>query len=88
MRKSAQQSRNTFLEQKMIDHYMNLPYTIEVTKDLSGDHPVWFARVRELPGCATEADTFEEVGAMIEDAMRLWIEVALDAGMEVPVPAA
>jgi len=71
---------------KSIEEYLSLPYTIEVTKDLSGDHPVWFACVRELPGCATEADSFEEVGEMIEDAMRLWIEVALDTGMEVPEP--
>jgi predicted RNase H-like HicB family nuclease len=57
-------------------------YTIEAHEDA----PVWFARVRELPGCMTEADTFEKVGPMIEDAMRLWIETALDAGMKVPQP--
>jgi predicted RNase H-like HicB family nuclease len=32
----------------------------------------------------TEADTFEEVGPMIEDAMRLWIEAALAAGITIP----
>jgi predicted RNase H-like HicB family nuclease len=32
----------------------------------------------------TEADTFEEVGPMIEDAMRLWIEAALEAGITIP----
>ena len=71
---------------KTVDEHLCLPYTIEVQKDTSGDVPVWFARVRELPGCATEVDTFEEIGPMIEDAMRLWIEVALDSGMDVPEP--
>jgi predicted RNase H-like HicB family nuclease len=74
------------MKKKTVEEYLSLPYTIEVTKDTSDDPPVWFARVRELPGCATEADTFEEVGAMIEDAMRLWIEVALESSQEIPEP--
>jgi antitoxin HicB len=44
------------------------------------------ARVVELPGCITQGDTFEELGEMIEDAMRGWIEVALEDGQEVPEP--
>ena len=40
--------------------------------------------VPELPGCVTEGDTFEEAIAMIEDAMREWLEVALEFGDPVP----
>jgi antitoxin HicB len=44
------------------------------------------ARVVELPGCITQGDTFEELGEMIEDAKRSWIETALADGQEIPQP--
>lgn len=67
---------------KTLDYYMSLPYTLEVRHDEDG----WFAKVLELPGCMTWADTFEEVGPMIEDAQRGWIEDALEHGDTVPEP--
>ena len=67
-----------------VEQYLELPYTIEVIKDESDDYSGWFARVVELPGCMTQADTFEELSGMIEDAMRAWIESALDDGERVP----
>ena len=64
-----------------------MPYTIEFVHDTSdAEHPVWFAAVRELRGCMTEADEFDEAGRQIRDAMRLWIEDALEAGETVPEP--
>jgi antitoxin HicB len=71
---------------RTIDEYLALPYTIEVSWDQSDDHPGWFARVVELPGCMTQADTFEELEAMIKDAMRAWIEAALEDGQAIPEP--
>ena len=68
------------------EKYLDLPYTIEVTKDESEEYSGWFARVVELPGCMTQADTFEELSAMIEDAMRAWIESALEDGESIPLP--
>lgn len=65
-----------------LDHYRGLPYTVEVRHDEDG----WFARVIELPGCMTWADTFEELGPMIEDAKLGWIEDALENGDPVPEP--
>ncbi len=70
---------------KTLDHYMGLPYTIEVRHDSESERP-WFARIAELPGCMTEAPTFEELGPMIEDAMRSWIEVGLEHGDPIPEP--
>lgn len=67
---------------KPLDYYMNLPYTLEVSHDEDG----WFAKVLELPGCMTWADTFEELGPMVEDAKRGWIEDALEHGDPVPEP--
>ena len=66
---------------------MNLPYTIEFTPDLSDpEEVVWFAAVKELRGCMTEADTFEEAAEMIKDAMSVWIQGSLDVGLPIPEP--
>ena len=71
--------------EKTLAYYMSLPYTIETKHDLKSEWP-WFARIVELPGCMTEAPTFEELGPMIEDAMRSWIEVGLEHGDTIPEP--
>ena len=67
---------------KTLEYYLNLPYSAEIKHDEDG----WFAKVVELPGCMTWADTFEELGPMIEDAKRGWIEDALEHGDPVPEP--
>lgn len=66
----------------MLDYCLTLPYTIEVRRDEDG----WFARVKELPGCMSWADTLEELLPMIEDAKRGWIEDALYHGDRIPEP--
>lgn len=68
---------------KQIEDYLTLPYTIEMVPEPEGG---WFVSVRELPGCMSEGDTPEEAIAMIQDAMRSWIEVSLEDGDEIPVP--
>jgi antitoxin HicB len=71
---------------RQIDDYLALPYTIEVVRETDEDEQGWVARVVELPGCITQGDTFEELGEMIEDAIRTWIETALENGIPVPEP--
>ena len=71
---------------KTIDDYLKLPYSIEVVHDASDDHDVWFGRVLELPGCMTEADTLDELGCMVQDAITAWIQTALEDGQPVPEP--
>jgi antitoxin HicB len=71
---------------RTVDDYLALPYTVEVFRDSNKDDPGWAARVVELPGCITQADTFEELGEMIEDAMRGWLTVALEEGLVIPEP--
>ena len=72
---------------KTVENYLDLPYHIEVIRDNDEENPGWVARVMELPGCITQGDTFDELGEMIEDAMRGWIGVALEDGIPVPEPA-
>jgi len=41
---------------KSLDYYMGLPYTIEIIPD--EDEGGYVARISELPGCLTQADTW------------------------------
>jgi predicted RNase H-like HicB family nuclease len=61
---------------------MGLPYEIVIKHDEDG----WFARILDLPGCMTSAETFEEVGPLIEDAMRGYIEVSPEHGDPIQEP--
>jgi len=69
--------------EKTIDYYLNLPYTIEMQRD---PQEGWFVRVKELRGCMSQGDTAEEALAMIQEAMVLWLEVALEDGLPIPEP--
>jgi antitoxin HicB len=71
---------------KTVEEYLQLPYTIEVVRDTTDDYSGWFARVVELPGCMTQADTFDELDEMVQDAMRGWIETAMMKGFAIPEP--
>ena len=62
---------------------MSLPYTVKIIPYEDGGY---FAKVEELEGCITEADSWEELRDMIEDAMRCWLEVAIEEGDEIPLP--
>lgn len=74
------------MKQDSVEHFLSLPFTIKVIRDEGEGYSGWFAEVVELPGCMTQADTFEELGEMIEDAKRAWIEVALEDGRPIPQP--
>jgi len=71
---------------RSIEEYLQLPYTIEIIRETLPENPGWIARVVELPGCLTQADNFEELEAMLLDAMRLWLEVAIEDHLPIPEP--
>lgn len=66
-----------------LEYYLNLPYTKEVKLGSDG---IWFARVRELPGCFSQGKTQEEALRMLDDAMEGWLEVELEDGETIPEP--
>lgn len=68
---------------RTLEDYLALPYTLEIIPD--GD--AWFVSVKELPGCMTEVDEWDEVLPAIEEAKHLWIELALERGRPIPEPA-
>lgn len=69
---------------KDLSYYMSLPYTIEVVPD-DGDG-LWFARVKELRGCMTQAESWDALYPQIREAMQLWFELALERGRPIPEP--
>jgi len=69
--------------EKTLEYYLNLPYTIEL-QETPGEG--WFVCVKELPGCMSQGDTAPEALEMIQDAMRVWIELGLENGDHIPEP--
>jgi antitoxin HicB len=70
------------MNNKSLDYYLSLPYTIEIIPDV--EEGGFVARIRELPGCLTQAETWDELMIMIQEAKELWLEVALDHDFEIP----
>ena len=68
---------------KNLDYYMSLPYKVEIIPDPDGGYA---ARLPELRGCITCADTWEELQFMIEDAKKAWIQCSLECGDPIPEP--
>lgn len=73
----------TPMNEKKLDYYMALPYSILLKPDGEGG---WFAKILELPGCMTFGDTQHEVLEMIEDAKLTWISGNLELGEAIPEP--
>lgn len=65
-------------------YYLSLPYTLEIIPDLEDGG--WVIKVKELPGCMTQADDWSEILPMVEEAKALWLEVALEHGDPIPEP--
>jgi len=69
---------------KDLDYYLKLPYTIELIPD---SEQGWFVRIKELRGCMSQGNTVQEAYEMIQDAMRGWLEVAIEDNIPIPEPA-
>ncbi len=67
-----------------LNHYLSLAYPFQV---ITGSDPGYFVMFPDLPGCMTQADTPEEIGALAEDARRLWIETEYERGNDIPLPS-
>jgi antitoxin HicB len=69
--------------EKSIEYYLGLPYTLRLIPEPGGG---WFVEVAELRGCMSEGNDPGDAIAMIRDAMRCWLEVALEDGLPIPEP--
>jgi predicted RNase H-like HicB family nuclease len=66
-----------------LSYYLGLKYPVEITEQAEGGY---FVRVPDLPGCMSQGETVDEALANIDEARRLWLEVAHESGDEIPRP--
>jgi len=72
------------MPEKTLEYYLSLPYTIEVFPDQ--EEGGFVARIKELRGCMTQAETWDELFHMIQEAKEGWLESALEHGHAIPEP--
>jgi antitoxin HicB len=65
------------------EDYIAQPFTKTVKRDEDGD---FVARVVELPGCVAHGSSESEALARLGDLQAMWIEDAMEAGVEIPSP--
>lgn len=73
-------------EQKGIEYYMRLPYSILLHEVEEEGEKYWIAEVPELPGCKSHGSTVEEAVKSVEEAKKDWILDSLKSREEVPTP--
>lgn len=74
------------ITKKMIEHYLNLPWTYTIKQEIDGDNRYYIIRVNELPGVCTDAETIEEGMKLIKEAIEGAVALYLKNGEPVPIP--
>lgn len=70
-----------------LEEYLALPYRITLTPDADEDGVTgWVAEIPDLPGCVSQGATPEEAVERVRDAMAGWVSVALQDGLDIPLP--
>lgn len=69
-------------DNKSLDYYLNLKWTLEYSKGEDG----FLVKIKELPGCITCGDNFVEATTMVTDALISWLKIALEGGVDIPEP--
>lgn len=68
---------------KDLNYYLELNYPFKVTPD---PEVGWFAKIPDLPGCWGTGPTVEAAIRDTEVNKRIWIEMSLEDGSEIPEP--
>lgn len=70
-----------------VNEYLEMSYTIEMIRKKTGFNEItYYTSVKEIPGCWSEGATPNSAWFKTMEAMRLWIETALERGLEIPLP--
>ena len=69
---------------KTLNDYMKMPYRMEIVEDQ--DEGGYVISYPDLPGCITCGETIESAIANAADAKRVWIEAAIEEGIEIHEP--
>ena len=66
-----------------IEELMEVSYPITLSSPIEvGDG--WLSELTDLPGCTGVGDTIEEAIRTVLESKRVWIELAIERGIEVP----
>lgn len=68
---------------KDLNYYLELNYPFKVTPD---PEVGWFAKIPDLPGCWGTGPTVQAAIRDTEVNKRIWIEMSLEDGSEIPEP--
>src|SRR4030042_3708161 len=74
---------DALVERKQLKIYISLqsPVTIHVAPEGG-----YVAEIEDLPGCLAQGETLAEAYELIEEARRMWLEVAYEDGQDIPEP--
>jgi len=74
------------VNKKDLAYYMSLPYTFKLQEMSDEDGKFFFVKVSELEGCMSDGRTMDEAMESVKEAMKDWIEVAIEHGDVIPEP--
>ena len=66
-----------------IADYLSMTYPYQVIADPDGGY---FVQFPDLPGCMTQVEERDDIGAMADEIRMLWIETAYEQGDNIPLP--
>ena len=69
---------------KTWNEYMQMPYKMEIVEDQ--DEGGFIVSYPDLPGCISCGETMESAIANALDAKKVWLEVAIEEGVEIYEP--
>ena len=74
-------------EQKDLDYYLNLNWTLIEGTDLDFDgNPYHYIEIKEIPSFTFCAKTIEKARANYKTQLRMTLQVMLEFGDEIPEP--
>jgi len=69
-----------------LNYYLQQQYEVFLYPLSQEEGGGWLAEIRDLPGCISDGETQEEALKNIEEAKKAWIVIALQRGLEIPLP--
>ncbi len=69
---------------RTLQDYLALAYPFTVIASQDGGYVITFP---DLPGCATQVESLDEVGPAAGEIRTLWLESAYEQGLAIPLPS-
>lgn len=85
-KKKQTKTKRVKVDQKQVDYYLSLPYTILLSPLPEEDGGGYHVGIPELEGCFSVGKTPNKAVKNIKDAMSVWIAGSLKLGDEIPLP--